>query len=84
MIKTQKKNSFFPLPPAPSPGYPQDPNPDPHEDFGPDPDPDPQKKCGSETLIYVSIYPSLSIFIYVTYRVYQKSGTNEFPTLICA
>ena len=37
MKKNQKKNHFFPLPPAPTPGYPQD--------------PDPQKKCGSETLV---------------------------------
>ena len=43
-VQTFKKNHFFPLPPAPSPGYPQDPDPDPdpHEDFCPDPDP--QKK----------------------------------------
>ena len=41
--KNSKKNHFFPLPPAPSPGYPQD--PDPHEDFCPDPDPDPQPWC---------------------------------------
>ena len=46
---SKKKNSFFPLPPAPSPGYPQD--PDPHEDFCPEPDP--PKKCGSETLLNI-------------------------------
>ena len=38
MKKNSKKIIFFPLPPAPSPGYPQDPDPDPHEDFCPDPD----------------------------------------------
>ena len=46
MKKLKKKNHFSPLPPAPFPGYPQDPDPEPdpnpHEDFCPDPDP--QKK----------------------------------------
>ena len=74
MKKTQKKIHFFPLPPAPSPGYPQDPDPDPHEDFCPDPYPDPKKKCGSETLIHTQINTN-------AHRQTQNSHTNTWSAV---
>ena len=48
-MKKTKKNLFFPLPPAPSPGYPQD--PDPHEDFCPDPDPQKKMRIRNPVLV---------------------------------
>ena len=50
---SKKKNHFFPLPPAHSLGYPQDPDPDPHEKFARIRIR--KKKCESETLDCLTI-----------------------------
>ena len=80
MKKTIKKNHFFPLPPAPFPGYPQDPDPDPHEDFRPDPDP--QKNADPKPWFLGIGYPEVGILVLPADLFCKHKRIETYPNVL--